>query len=143
MRRAAPIASVIASLLVFAAITIHASTKPDQPELTLRVNKAVAFAPAKLVLTGQLKGGSDSAEDFYCTTAEWDWGDDTISSAGTDCEPFEAGKTTIRRMYITEHVFKHGGNYAVRLSLKKHNRVVATAVADLQITAALGEDIIR
>jgi hypothetical protein len=140
MKRVAPLVSLLGAALLVVAVGPHAVAGSAQPALTLRVNKAMAFAPARIVLMGQVKGGSDSIEDLYCPSVEWDWGDDTHSASSGDCEPFEAGKSAISRFFVTEHVFKRGGNFTVRLTLKKHNRVVFAAETTLQISPGLGED---
>jgi glycosyltransferase involved in cell wall biosynthesis len=46
----------------------------------------MAFAPVEILVTGQLKNGSD-LEEFYCPGREWDWGDGTRSAHESDCEP--------------------------------------------------------
>jgi hypothetical protein len=143
MNKFAPLAVVVVM-----AFSIGAARKPSDPtkvDLTLRVNPAMAFAPARITLTAQLKGGTGVNEDFYCPTVEWDWGDGTISQSSADCEPFQPNKSEIQRSYVTQHVYKTGGEYTVKLLLKKAEKVVATATASLNISRAIDEggEIIR
>ena len=53
----------------------------------------------------------DDFEEYYCPTIDWEWGDDTTSESTADCEPYEAGKSEIKRRFTVEHVFRHGGNF--------------------------------
>ena len=88
---------------VAASISLSAQDdKKDQKEqkkasLTLKANPPIAFSPAKMVVSAELKGGSDETDDYYCPNLEWDWGDGTKSESNQDCAPFEAGKSTIDR----------------------------------------------
>jgi len=97
----------------------------DKPELTLRARPQVAFAPAEISFTARLRGGPDDSEEFYCLSAEWDWGDDTVSESIFDCDPYEPGVSEIRRRFSRRHSFNRGGRYQVRLSLKRRDDVVA------------------
>jgi len=146
MKKIAPLAFVGLAL----AFSIGASSKQvDQKDarvsLTLRATPAMAFAPARITLIGQLKGGTPESENLYCPTVEWDWGDGTISQASADCEPFEPNKSEIQRSFSTQHVYKTGGEFEVKLLLKKADKVVVEAVTSLNISRAINEigDIIR
>ncbi len=144
MKKFAPLAFVALSLALSAAVLAKpADQKDGKVALTLRANPAMAFAPARINLVAQLKGGKPENENLYCPTVEWDWGDGTISQASTDCEPFQPNKSEIQRSFTVQHVYKLGGEYTVTLSLKKAEKVLALASTELNITRALGEDIIR
>ncbi len=151
MKKSGPLAFLA---VVGVALSLGAASgprsKPDQKEtgktsLNIRVTPAMAFAPARIVLRAELKGGADDNENLYCPTIEWDWGDGTVSESSSDCEPYEPKKSEIQRSFITEHVYKFGGDYTVQLRLKRQNKVVALGAASVNIGAALGEnsDIIR
>ncbi len=137
-------------LVVCVAFAIGATNKPanqkdnSKTSLSLRASPAMAFAPVRITLSAQLKGDADS-EDFYCPTVQWDWGDGTISESSSDCEPVQPSKSEVQTSFVTQHVYKTGGQYEVRLLLKKAERVVAAASASLNIGRAMGEgdDIIR
>ena len=70
-----------------------------RPKVTVRAQPPVGVAPFRVVLTGELQGGSDDLEEYYCPTIEWAWGDDTTSESTLDCEPYEAGKSQIKRRF--------------------------------------------
>ncbi len=108
-----------------------------KPSLSLRATPAVSFAPARIVVVAEVKGGADDFEEFYCPTVEWEWGDGTTSTAEADCNPYEAGKSQIRRRYTVEHQFKNPGGFRIALRLKKGNKVSAMANALVQVRAGL------
>lgn len=109
-----------------------------KPSLSLKASPAVSFAPARIVVVAEARGGSNDYEDFYCPTIEWEWGDLTTSTAEADCEPYEAGKSEIRRRYTVEHRYKNPGGFKIVLRLKKGDKVVATANTMVQVRAGLG-----
>ena len=75
----------------------------------------------------ELRDGSDDYPDFYCATVEWDWGDGTMSENSSDCDPYEAGKSTIQRRFSAEHIYRQGGAYRVFFRLKQKTKQVAAA----------------
>ena len=111
-----------------------------KPSLSLKASPAIAFAPARITMQAELKGGSNDLEDFYCPTVEWDWGDLTTSVNEPDCSPYEAGKSEIKRRYTVQHQFKNPGGFNVMLRLKKGSRVVASANTQVQVRAGVGHD---
>lgn len=110
-----------------------------KPSLSLKATPAVSFAPARIVVMAEVKGGPNDYEDFYCPSIEWDWGDLTTSTAEADCEPYQTGKSEIRRRYTVEHRYKNPGGFKIVLRLKKGNKVVATANTMVQVRAGLGQ----
>ncbi len=90
-------------------------------------NRSSAVAPARVVLTAELVGGANDFEEYYCPTISWDWGDDTTSESTVDCEPYEAGKSEIKRRFTVEHVFREEGSQKVFFRLKRHNKEVGAA----------------
>ena len=71
----------------------------------------IAFSPARIVVTAELKGGAPDDPELYCPDVEWDWGDGTRSEATENCEPFEDGKSTVKRRWTTSHTFDMQGTY--------------------------------
>ena len=109
-----------------------------RPKLTLKVQPAISMAPSRVVLTAELVGGASDFEEYYCPTVEWEWGDGTTSQATNDCEPYQPGKSEIKRRFTVEHVFR-AGNYRVMFRLKKHDKSVALATANVQVRQGLGD----
>jgi hypothetical protein len=104
-----------------------------RPKLQLRAQPSIGVSPARVVLTGELQGGANDFQEYYCASVEWDWGDDTHSESNTDCEPFEAGKSEIKRRFTIEHVFQRAGMYKVSIRLKQRDKQVAFASVNVQI----------
>jgi hypothetical protein len=104
-----------------------------KPSLTLRVNPPVGFAPARIVATAELVGGSDDYEEFYCSKVEWEWSDDSTSSSKDDCDPYQAGTSKIRRRFTLEHTYHEPGRYEIMFRLKQGSTVVATVKTPVEI----------
>lgn len=101
--------------------------KPKRPKLSVRATPMIVFTPATLTLTAELKGGDDDFEEYYCGDVEWDWDDGTRSESSDDCEPYEAGKSEIRRRFTVQHRYNLPGVYDVQFRLKQRGKVVAAA----------------
>jgi hypothetical protein len=108
-----------------------------KPSLSLRVTPPVGFAPLRTRLVVDVRDGDDDYADFYCPTVEWDWGDGTVSANSEDCDPYEAGKSAIRRRFSTEHTFRQPGAYRVAFRLKQKDRVVGMSSVNVQVRAGL------
>ncbi|HWI17907.1 MAG TPA: hypothetical protein VNT81_09180 [Vicinamibacterales bacterium] len=110
-----------------------------KPSLSLKATPSVAFAPARLTFLAEVKGGPEDYEEFYCPTVEWEWGDLTESVSEADCEPYEAGKSAIKRRYTVQRQFKNPGAFKVVIRLKKGSKVIASANTSITIRAGLGD----
>jgi hypothetical protein len=105
----------------------------NRPRLSLKAQPAVVVAPARVVLTAELVGGNNDLEEYYCPTIEWDWGDDTVSESTVDCEPYESGKSEIKRRFTVQHVFKRAGAYKIYFHMKRKTKTIASASATVQV----------
>jgi hypothetical protein len=134
-------ALVVASsaFLFIPANTLYGEQGNKKPSLSLKATPAVSFAPARIVVVAEVKGGANDVEEFYCPSVEWEWGDLTTSTAEADCEPYQPGKSEIKRRYTVEHRYKNPGGYKIVLRLKKANKIIATANAMVQVRAGLGQ----
>lgn len=112
---------------------------PKRPSLNVRASPMVSFAPSRITLTAELKGGPNDYEELYCPTVEWDWGDETKSESTTDCDPYEAGKSEIRRRFTTQHVYRLSGEYRIQILLKKREKAVTAANVNIQVRPGLNE----
>ena len=115
-------AFVVAVCAVLAGATGAADDK--KASITLKASPTIGFAPARIVVTAEVKGGPNDAEDLYCASVEWIWGDDTRSESKTDCEPYVAGTSEIKRRFTLDHVYQTGGNYRIEFYLKQKNKRV-------------------
>ena|ERR1700752_3029328 len=86
-----------------------AAFQNKKPSIKLKANPTVGMAPFRVVVTAELTGGSNDFQDFYCASVEWDWGDGTKSESKEDCDPYEAGKSEIKRRYTQDHTFRSTG----------------------------------
>ena len=150
MRRAALLVALISGVLLcgfltgIATVSAGAGDDKDKkdlkrPSLGVRASPMVSFAPARITLTAELKGGPNDYEDFYCPTVEWDWGDDTKSQSTADCEPYEAGKSEIKRRFTTQHIYRLSGEYRIQILLKKRDKALTTAYVNLEIRPGINE----
>jgi hypothetical protein len=132
-----------AVLAIAAAAPLGATQKGDKskdqdasrPRITLRAQPVVAVSPARIVLTAELVGGADDFQEFYCPTVEWAWGDDTVSESTVDCDPYEAGKSQIKRRFTVEHVFRRAGVYKIYFHLKRKDKMLGSASVTVQVQA--------
>jgi hypothetical protein len=108
-----------------------------KPSLSLRASPTIVFSPARVVVSAELKGGAEDNGELYCPSLEWDWGDGTRSESNTDCEPFEAGKTTIQRRFTSSHTFNIAGSYRVQLRLKRGSKTVLGGHVSVQVKPGL------
>lgn len=110
-----------------------AKDKDDKrPKITLKAQPMISMSPAKVTLRAELVGGSNDYEEYYCAGVEWDWGDGTQSESTVDCEPYEAGKSEIKRRYSVEHVFR-AGYYQVAFRLKRKDKVLTQITTTVQV----------
>src|SRR5690242_15325459 len=139
--------SATASLSVCASLALASPQRNDKdakakngdaghPKLSLKAQPVISMAPSRVVLTAEVIGGPNDAEEYYCPSVEWDWGDGTQSESKADCPPYEPGKSEIKRRYTVEHVFRAGA-YRVTLRLKQHDKIAATAAASIQVRPGL------
>jgi hypothetical protein len=147
MNRMRRLASVGASCLL---LTVAAAAAPQKdaakdkdndarrPKITLKAQPTISMAPSRVVLTAELVGGANDYEEYYCPTVEWDWGDGTQSETTTDCEPYQEGKSEIKRRYTVQHVFRTGA-FKVMFRLKRRDKAIAAATVSIQVRPGLRE----
>lgn len=111
----------------------------QRPRLSLKARPNVGIAPARVVLTAELVGGASDFQEYYCPTVLWDWADGTESESTFDCEPYEAGKSEIKRRYTVQHTFR-AGSHKVWIRLKRNDKLVASADVTIQIQPGRGVD---
>lgn len=121
--------ALIIPLMLCAALApgLSAQDKPKKPKLSVRSSPTMAFTPATITFTAELKDGDDDYEEYYCAAVEWDWADGTRSESSDDCEPYEAGTSEIRRRFTIQHKYNIDGVYDVQFRLKQRDKVVVAA----------------
>lgn len=129
-------AGLLAAAVPFSAAADQGADK--RPSLALRASPQVATAPARIVVSAEIRGGADDARELYCPTLEWDWGDGTRSSASSDCEPYQPGKSQIRRRFVMDHIYRLAGQHQIQLRLKQGERVVLAGTTVVHVRPGLG-----
>jgi len=120
-------AAAVACAFVAIGVSLQAQEKAKRPKVSVRSSPIMAFTPATITFTAELREGDNDFEEYYCASVEWDWGDGTRSESSDDCEPYEAGKSEIRRRYAIQHKYNIDGAYDVQFRLKQRGKVVASA----------------
>ncbi len=132
--------ALIAACALATAPVFGAQDKPvkkAKPTIKVNASPPVGFAPARFVVTAELVGGANDYEDFYCATVEWDWGDDTKSETKQDCDPYEAGKSEIKRRFVMDRTFNIPGEFRVQFRLKQKNKVVGAGQTVVKVNCGV------
>jgi hypothetical protein len=130
-----------------------------KPSISLKVSPVSGFAPMRAVITAELKGGANDYEEFYCPAIEWDItvadippGNDPTartmdsrpvekSEQKLDCDPYEAGKSEIKRRFVREHTFRTAGEYNIRFNLKQKDKIVGGGRTTVRVRGGIGDGI--
>ena len=150
MRTRFPLTIAVAFAIGAVGTTSAGTEQNKKPSISIRANPPVGFSPLRVVLTAELKGGTNDYEEFYCPTVEWEWGDDTRSENTADCDPYEPGKSEIKRRYIMEHTFRADSTdisgaptgptqFRVRFLLKQKRKVVGSGQTIIELRAGSSE----
>ncbi len=109
--------------------------KPEKVALTLRVTPPISFSPARVSAIGEITGEPQPPDEalLYCAGVEWDWGDGTRSQVQSDCEPYEAGKSTIKKRFSAQHTYMYAGRFRVQLRLTRNEKTVLVTNSNIQV----------
>ena len=133
----------LAAIAVVLMASGQASAQRDaadkKPSLSLKATPPAGFAPLRVHGVVDVRGGANDFAEFYCATVQWDWDDGTISENSEDCDPYEAGKSSIKRRYTGDHTFRLSGDYRVTFRLKQKDKVVASTTTTLTVRAGANE----
>lgn len=133
------VATAAAFLVLGGSLGAQRDTDDKKPSLSLKATPPLGFSPLRVRVVVDVRGGTNDNADFYCAATEWDWGDGTVSEMSSDCDPYEAGKSSIRRRYTADHIFRQAGGYKLFFRLKQKTKIVASANATIQVRAGSGE----
>ncbi len=125
--------AMLGALAIAAAVVTASGDKSAKPSISLKASPQIGFSPLRVVLTAELKGGANDYEEYYCPTVEWFWDDDTKSESKTDCDPYEAGKSEIKRRYTIDRVFNTMGEYRVEFRLKQKGKTVGLGKTSVRV----------
>jgi hypothetical protein len=139
--RAMCTATVVLVFAMSSALVVNAQRDEDKkPSLSLKATPPVGFSPLRVRVTVDLRGGPDDYAELYCPAVEWQWGDDVASENSEDCEPYQAGKSAIKRHYSAEHIYRQAGGYRITFRLKQKDRVIASGAGNVQVRAGIRDD---
>ena len=141
VRRACCTLAAVAAAVLASTHAAGAQRDSDdkKPSLSLKATPPLGFSPLKVRAVVEVRGGADDNVDLYCAGTEWDWGDGTISENSSDCDPYEAGKSVMRRHFTGDHVFRQQGAHKIVFRLKQKSRVVASATVNVQVRSGPNE----
>jgi hypothetical protein len=132
-KSSAQIGLVAAFTLSVALLGEGSPQKVDKPNLSLKATPAITYSPANIFFAADVQGGPDDFEELYCPSVEWDWGDGTKDQSSADCDPYEPGKSQIKRRYVAQKRYQISGDYRVAFRLRQKDKVVGTATTQLKI----------
>ena len=147
MRRSSVLRRSLAAFVCTGALAVTAGAAPQdkdtrkKPSVSLKTSPTFGFAPMRIVVTAELKGGSSDLEELYCPEVEWVWGDDTRFESEQDCDPYEAGKSEIKRRYVVSHTYHTAGTYQVEFYLKQKNKRVLGGKTTVNVRPGLRDGI--
>jgi hypothetical protein len=132
-------ALLLPSLLDAGSATAQTGARDEgkKPSLSLKATPPISFSPARVRASVEVRGGPDDYQDFYCPTIEWDWGDGTMSESTEDCDPYEPGKSSIRRRFSAEHVYRQAGYFKLMFRLKRKDKTIAATNVSVQVRPGL------
>ncbi len=113
--------------------------KDKKPKISVKANPTMGMSPARIVASADLNGGANDYEEFYCPSIEWEWGDDTKSTTSADCDPYEPGKSEIKRRFSADHVYRQAGDYRIQFRMKKKDKSIAGGSTSVKIRPGLGD----
>src|SRR5574338_632726 len=105
---------LVVAFALSAAVASSAGDKEKRASISVKASPAIAFSPARITVSADLKGG-DNQQELYCPTVEWEWGDGTRSDASADCDPYVEGKSEIKRHFTADRVLRSAGEYRVSI----------------------------
>ncbi len=103
-----------------------------RPSLRLKATPVVAIPDTAVLFVATLEGDA-AGEEWYCPVVAWDWGDGSVTTHEGECPPYAAGVTPIERRFTADHTYRDQGRRTVRVTLKKGEKVLATASERLVI----------
>jgi hypothetical protein len=127
------------SLMMALAFAGSGADKDKRPKVSVKANPAMGISPTRVVASADLNGGANDYEEFYCPSIEWDWGDDTRSTTSADCDPYQPGKSEIKRRFTADHVYRLAGDFRIQFRLKKKDKAIASAATSVKIRPGLGD----
>jgi len=132
-RTCCTLAALVLALSTAYAWSASRDGNDKKPSVALKATPPVGFSPLKVHGAVEIRGGADDNADFYCPAVEWDWGDDLTSASSEDCDPYQAGKSSIQRRYSADHTYTQAGTFRVVIRLRQKDRIIGTGTVMVQV----------
>lgn len=130
----------VTALALGAAVSLLAQTSESKsksesrrPSVNVKATPGTGIVPVRITVVAELKGGDDDFEEYYCPTITWNWDDGTVSESTNDCNPYQAGKSQIRRRHTVSHTYQRAGTYRISFRLKRQEKVVGSATTVVRL----------
>ena len=131
--------TVVGALLVSGQLWAAQRAADKKPSLSLKATPPAGFAPLRVHLVAEIKGGPDNYAEFYCPTVEWDWDDGTVPENHADCDPYDEPRSSITRRFSADHAFRYSGNFRLSFRLKHKDKVGSAVSTTVTIRAGANE----
>ena len=129
--------AIAAALLAPVSLPAQDSEKdkrdPKRPSLSMKATPTTGMVPVRVSASAEFKGGDDDFQEYYCPSVEWNWGDGTVSESSNDCDPYESGKSQIRRRYSASHSYNRAGAYRISFRLKNRDKVLTSSTTVIRL----------
>ncbi|MSO56174.1 MAG: PKD domain-containing protein [Acidobacteria bacterium] len=112
-------------------------SQPKRPSVNVKATPGTGIVPVRITAVAELKGGDDDFEEYYCPTIEWNWGDGTVSESTSDCDPYQAGKSQVRRRHTVSHGYERAGTYRISFRLKNKEKLVGSATTVVRLLGGI------
>ena len=106
---------------------------PQKPYLTLRASPQMGLPPLRVLLTAEIKG--EETDTFYCPEIAWLWPNETVSTEGGDCTPFEQ-RDDFQRRWTRGVTLGVPGRWTFWVELRKSGRVIAREPVTVEVAGS-------
>lgn len=114
------------------AVTSPKPANTDNVYATITADVVEGAMPLVVNFEGELIGGPDDNQDFYCVESTFDFGDGTNQSQSPGCVAWEPGMEILRR-FVANYVYEQPGEYQVTFQLgEAESEPITIVVKDSQ-----------
>ena len=99
-----------------APVTAQPAAEAGEIHTTLTASVIEGAAPLEVTFAGELVGGADDNQDFYCVESTFDFGDGVTQSAIPGCIEWQPG-VEVQRRYAASYIYEKPGTYQVVFQL--------------------------
>lgn len=126
---------LVGALAASAAAAAAQARTPPKPSISVRAAPSMAFTPARVVVTAELRNVTQDSAEFYCPALEWTWGDGTQSEERPNCDPFVQGTSEVRTRYVKQYTYYTARRYRVTVRLKRGKDTILSGSTEVTVRA--------